>query len=72
MGDFGAIGAWLLLAVVVVGAVLVAVGSVWLGSRVLSADTGPEQNSILSPFMTVIGLVYGALLGFTVVVGWQQ
>jgi hypothetical protein len=68
MGDFEAI-AWLLLAVVIVGALLLAVGSVWLGSRVLSGDTGPTHNSALSPFMTVVGLVYGALLGFTVVVG---
>jgi len=57
MGDFGAIGAWLLLAVVVVESVLLAVCSVWLGSRVLSADTGPEHNSVLSPFLTVVGLV---------------
>ena len=71
MSDFGAI-AWLLLAVVIVGAVLIGVGSVWLGSRVLSADTSPAHNSALSPFMTVVGLVYGALLGFTVVVGWQE
>ncbi|OBI46314.1 DUF4239 domain-containing protein [Mycobacterium sp. E796] len=72
MGDFGAIGAWLLLAVVIVGAVLIAVGTVQLGSRVLSDDTGPEHNSALSPYVTVVGLVYGALLGFTVVVGWQE
>jgi hypothetical protein len=72
MSDFGAIGAWLLLAVVLIGSVLIAVGSVWLGSRILSGDTGPEHNSTLSPFMTVVGLVYGALVGFTVVVGWQQ
>jgi hypothetical protein len=72
MSDFGAIGAWLLLAVVLIGSVLIAVGSVWLGSRILSSDTGPEHNSTLSPFMTVVGLVYGALVGFTVVVGWQQ
>jgi hypothetical protein len=72
MSDFGAIGAWLLLALVIVGAVLIAVGSVRLGSRVLSAETGPEHNSALSPFVTVVGLVYGALLGFTVVVGWQE
>ncbi len=31
-----------------------------------------EHNSTLSPFITVVGLVYGALLGFTVVAGWQQ
>jgi Protein of unknown function (DUF4239) len=72
MSDFGAVGALLLLAVVIVGAVLIAVGSVWLGSRVLSAETGPQHNSALSPYVTVVGLVYGALLGFTVVVGWQE
>src|ERR1700722_12654367 len=72
MSDFGAIGALLLFAVVIVGAVLIAVGSVRLESRVLSAETGPERNSELSPFLTVVGLVYGALLGFTVVVGWQE
>lgn len=72
MGDFGLFGAWLLLVIVVVGAILIAIGSVRLSSRVLSHDAGPEHNSILSPFLTVVGLVYGALLGFTVVVGWQQ
>jgi len=72
MGDFGVVGAWLLLVIVVIGAVLTAVGSVWLASRVISRDTRPEHNSILSPFLTVVGLVYGALLGFTVVVGWQE
>jgi hypothetical protein len=72
MGDFGVFGAWLLLVIVVVGAVLIAIGSVWLSGRVLSRDTRPEHNSILSPFLTVVGLVYGALIGFTVVVGWQQ
>jgi hypothetical protein len=72
MGDFGVFGAWLVLAVVIVAAVLIAIGSVRLASRVLSRDTRPEHNSILSPFLTVVGLVYGALIGFTVVVGWQQ
>jgi hypothetical protein len=72
MSDFGAISAWLLLVVFIVGAALVAVGSVQLGSRVLSADTDPGHNSALSPYVTVVGLVYGALLGFTVVVGWQE
>lgn len=74
MGGFGAIGAWLLLVAVVVGSALLAVGSVLLRSRFLSADTGPEHehNTILSPFLTVVGILYGALLGFIVVVGWQQ
>ena len=61
MGDFGALGAWLVLAVVVVGAVLISIGSVWLANRVLSRDARPEDNSILSPYLTVVGLVYGAL-----------
>src|SRR5689334_15582955 len=72
MGDFGVLGAWLLLVVVVVGAALLAIGSVRLAARIVSRDTRPEHNSILSPFLTVVGLVYGALLVFTVVVGWQQ
>ncbi|MDV3129118.1 DUF4239 domain-containing protein [Mycobacterium sp. 21AC1] len=72
MGDFGLFGAWFLLVIVVIGAVLMAVGSVLLASRVVARGARPEHNSILSPFLTVVGLVYGALLGFTVVVGWQQ
>ncbi len=72
MGDFGLVGAWIMLVLVVVGAVAIAIGSVLLASRVIARDTRPEHNSILSPFLTVVGLVYGALLGFTVVVGWQQ
>lgn len=72
MGDFGVIGAWLLLAAVIVGGVALAIGSVLLASRIVARNSRPEHNSILSPFLTVVGLIYGALLGFTVVVGWQQ
>jgi hypothetical protein len=54
MGDFGAVGAWLLLVIVVIGAVLIAMG-VWLASHVVSRNTRPEHNSILSPFLTVVG-----------------
>lgn len=72
MGDFGILGAWLTLLVVVAGAILLAVLSVRLADRILANGTRPDHNSVLSPFLTVVGLVYGALLGFTVVVGWQQ
>lgn len=72
MGDFGLIGAWLLLAVAIIGGVAVSVAAVLLASRVVARDTRPEHNSILSPFLTVVALIFGALLGFTVVVGWQQ
>jgi hypothetical protein len=36
------------------------------------ASVGKELNSALSPFVTTVALVYGALLGFTVVVAWEQ
>lgn len=72
MGDIGVLGGWLLLIAVVVGAVLASIGSVYFAGRIIAHDTGPEHNSILSPFITVVALVYGALLSFTVVAGWQQ
>ena len=39
---------------------------------VARGDVGPTHNPSLSPFLTVVGLVFGALLGFTVVVAWEQ
>ena len=62
---------WLLMVSAVAVAILVAVGSILLANRILSS-VGKEHNSTISPFITVVGLVYGALLGFTVVVSWQQ
>ena len=62
---------WLLLVFVVAVAILFAVASIWLATRILS-PVGKEHNSTISPFITVVGLVYGALLGFTVVAAWQQ
>ena len=72
MGGFGLLGLWLLLALALVASIAVAVGSVWLSNRVMSQPVGTEHNSTLSPFLTVVGLVFGALLGFTVVVAWEQ
>lgn len=71
MGSYGLVSAWGLLAVFIAVAILIAVASVWLANRILSNRRG-EHNSVLSPFLTVVGLVYGALLGFTVVVAWEQ
>jgi len=62
---------WLILACVIVAAILIAVGSIWVAGRTMPG-VGKEHNSALSPFLTVVGLVYGALLGFTVVAAWQQ
>jgi hypothetical protein len=62
---------WLLVVLAVAVAILVAVGSILVANRIL-ASAGTEHNSAISPFITVVGLVYGALLGFTVVVSWQQ
>jgi hypothetical protein len=70
MGGSG-ISLWLLMVFGVGVAILVAVGSILLANRIMSAG-GKEDNLNVSPFLTVVGLVYGALLGFTVVVSWQQ
>jgi Protein of unknown function (DUF4239) len=72
MGDFGKAGLWLLLASALVAAVLVAAGSMWLADRTLEQPVSQGHNGALSPFMTCVGLVYGALLGFTIVVAWEQ
>jgi hypothetical protein len=72
MGDYGMAGLWLLLALSLVVAVLVAAGSLWLADRTLPKPVSEGHNGALSPFLTCVGLVYGALLGFTIVVGWEQ
>jgi Protein of unknown function (DUF4239) len=72
MGDFGIAGLWLLLALALVVSVLVAAGSLWLADRTLPKPVSEGHNGSLSPFMTCVSLVYGALLGFTIVVGWEQ
>jgi Protein of unknown function (DUF4239) len=51
---------------------LLAVGTIWFVNGVLGHSAGREYNSTLSPFVTTVALVYGALLGFTVVVAWEQ
>src|SRR6478672_11595516 len=72
MGDFGIAGLWLLLALALVVAVLVGAASMWLADRTLAKPVSEGHNGALSPFMTCVGLVYGALLGFTIVVAWEQ
>jgi hypothetical protein len=46
------------------------VGSVFLANRALPKPVAEGHNSTLSPFLTCVALVYGPLLGFTVVVAW--
>ena len=72
MGGFGVLGLWATLVLTLVGAIAVALGFLWLSKRTLGENTGPTHNPSLSPFLTVVGLVFGALLGFTVVVAWEQ
>jgi hypothetical protein len=72
MGDFGIAGLWLLLALSLIASILVAAASMWLANRTLPKSVSEGHNGALSPFMTCVGLVYGALLGFTIVVGWEQ
>jgi hypothetical protein len=72
MGALGSLGLWLTLALVVAGSIALALGMIWLANRVLSDSVGHENNSALSPFLTCVALVFGAVLGFTVVVAWSQ
>ena len=72
MGEFGKAGLWLLLASALAVSVLVGAGSMWLADRTLDKPVSEGHNGALSPFMTCVGLVYGALLGFTIVVAWEQ
>lgn len=72
MGEFGVTGLWLLLALSLLAAVFVATASVLLADRALPKPVSAGHNGALSPFMTCVGLVYGALLGFIIVVAWEQ
>ncbi len=72
MGTFGIAGLWLVLALVLVVSVLVGAVSMWVADRTLTKPVEKGHNGALSPFMTSVSLVYGALLGFTIVVGWEQ
>src|ERR1700755_2368585 len=65
-----AVNAWLLFALVILISLFLAVGIILLANRLLPSSIGKEHNSALSPFLTTVALVYGALLGFTVVVAW--
>src|SRR6476469_10259755 len=72
MGDYGIAGLWLLLALSLVAAVAVAAASILLADRTLPKPVSEGHNGALSPFLTCVGLVYGALLGFVIVVAWEQ
>jgi hypothetical protein len=65
-------GMWLALAAVIGVCIVVALGCMWFAYRILPESAGTEYNSSLSPFLTIIGLMFGALLGFTVVVAFEQ
>ena len=72
MGVFGITGLWLLLGLALLASVLVAAAGMWLADRTLEQPVAEGHNGALSPFLTCVGLVYGALLGFTIVVAWEQ
>ena len=72
MIGLGLPGLWLFLVIVIAVSVLVALGSIWVASRTVFGAVSSQHNPALSPFLTVVGLVFGALLGFTVVVAWSR
>src|SRR3954465_15007007 len=72
MGTFGIAGLWLVLALVLAVSISVGAVSIWLAHRTLPQQISEGHSGALSPFLTCVGLVYGALLGFTIVVAWEQ
>src|ERR1700736_2119044 len=72
MGGMGLAGLSLFLALVIAACVFLAVGSVWLANKTFHRPGAKQETASLSPFLTPGALVYGALLGFTVVVAWEQ
>lgn len=72
MGGFGMAGLWILLAGSLLVSVLIASGAILLAHQLLPSTVESGHNSALSSFLTCVSLVYGALLGFTIVVAWEQ
>ncbi len=70
MNAFGVAGIWSTLALAIVLSIIAGVGSVWLANR--DAPESDPSTPSLAPFISTVGIVYGALLGFTVVVAWEQ
>ena len=64
MGNFGLPGLWLFLAIVLVVSILVGAASV-VGASHHPEPVPAGHNAALSPFLTCVGLVYGALLGIS-------
>lgn len=72
MANLGLAGLWVFLAAVIGVSILLALASIWLANRIVPESETEGSGSSLSPFLTTVALVYGALLGFTVVVAWEQ
>lgn len=63
---------WLLLASAIMVAVALTGCAMRAGYRFRPVVVLPDHNSALSPFMSFAGIVYGVLLGFTVITNWDQ
>lgn len=71
MGD-GWLSLWLFVFAVIAVSIGLAIASIWLAKRSVDESVAAQYNSSLAPFLTTVALVYGSLLGFTVVVAWEQ
>ena len=72
MANLGLGGLWLFLIIVIAVSIGLAVGSIWLANHVAEDAAARQFTPTLSPFLTTVALVYGAVIGFTVVVAWEQ
>ena len=72
VAGMGLTGLWFFLTLVIAGSILLALAAIRLGDRIGRPTHGSGHNEVLASFLTTVSLVYGALLGFTVVVAWEQ
>ena len=63
---------WLLLTAVIVIAISLTLAMMALGNRILASEGPASVNPSIAPLITAVGIIYGALLGFTVVTNWEH
>jgi heme/copper-type cytochrome/quinol oxidase subunit 2 len=72
MSRLGPVSFWVVFVVVIAVALAASLASIWLANRIRPEPASASHNQSLSPFITIVGIVYGVLLGFTVVIAWQR
>ena len=72
IGNYLLDNSWLLLAVLVAGALAIAGVGTWLAERFLDREVQKNQHDVITPLLGVVGMVYAVLLAFVVLVVWEE